>query len=176
MNKVIFIIIILLVGLTGYLFLVNNENEQIENNVSENQPAGEMTDNDIATATDDMADTGDAIENGSDEKDNIIETTEVIYTDSGFSPKEITVAKGATVVFKNESSSDFWPASAMHPTHTVYPGSDIKKCGTSEEVNIFDACKGIAPGGSYSFIFNQVGKWDYHDHLRASNFGSIVVE
>lgn len=107
---------------------------------------------------------------------NSVAATIITYTDSGFSPASITIKKGETVTFKNKSSRSFWPASAMHPTHTVYPGSDIKKCGTSDEPNIFDACHGIEQGAEWSFRFNNVGTWNYHDHLNASKYGSIVVQ
>ena len=53
----------------------------------------------------------------------------VTYTDEGYSPKELTVKKGDIVTFANMSSMPMWTASAMHPTHTVYPGTDIKNCG-----------------------------------------------
>jgi len=101
---------------------------------------------------------------------------QVIYTDSGFSPSPLTIKVGDTVAFTNQSSKDMWPASAMHPTHKGYPGSDIQKCGTSEESEIFDACRGIPPGGSWSFKFVNAGSWNYHDHLNSSKFGKIVVE
>lgn len=78
-----------------------------------------------------------------------------------------------TVVF---TDSGFSPASAMRPTHKVYPGSDIEKCGTAEESKIFDACRAIPAGGSWFFTFNEAGSWDYHDHLDAKNFGKIIVE
>lgn len=100
----------------------------------------------------------------------------ITFTDSGYAPSPLTVKVGDTVKFVNNSGSDFWPASAMHPTHTVYPGSDIEKCDTPEEVNIFDACKGIAPGGSWEFTFNEAGEWGYHDHLNAKLFGKVIVE
>jgi plastocyanin len=100
----------------------------------------------------------------------------VIYTNSGFAPGEMAVSSGETVVFRNESSGDFWPASAMHPTHTVYPGSGLDKCGTAEAGSIFDACRGIAPGGEYSFTFSESGSWAYHNHLQASHFGRVNVE
>ena len=97
-------------------------------------------------------------------------------TSSGFSPKDITIKAGDKVVWVNRDSEEHWPASAMHPTHKVYPGSDIEKCGTAEEDNIFDACKGLSSGESYEFIFNEKGKWNYHDHLDTSSFGSVTVE
>ena len=80
------------------------------------------------------------------------------------------------VVFKNDSTSkNVWPASAIHPTHKVYPGSGIEKCGTEDADTIFDACKAIHPGESYSFTFDEVGEWKYHNHLQPSNSGTITV-
>lgn len=95
---------------------------------------------------------------------------------SGFEPKTLTVKAGATVTFVNEDSNKHWPASAMHPTHKVYPSSGIEKCGTVEETNIFDACRGLAQGESFSFTFNEKGSWKYHDHLNVPSTGTIVVE
>jgi plastocyanin len=102
----------------------------------------------------------------------------VEITANGFSPSEIKIKKGDTVTWMNKDASPHWPASAAHPTHTVYPGSDIKKCGTSAQFGIFDACKGLATGESFSFKFDQIGTWKYHDHLKpaAPFFGSVVVE
>ncbi|OHA27081.1 MAG: hypothetical protein A3C06_01110 [Candidatus Taylorbacteria bacterium RIFCSPHIGHO2_02_FULL_46_13] len=106
----------------------------------------------------------------------MIKTEMITYTDDGFSPSLVTIKVGDTVEFKNASSVDFWPASAMHPTHTVYPGSDIKKCDTSAEAGIFDACKNYAPGASWSFTFTNKGTWAYHNHLNSRQFGKITVE
>lgn len=100
----------------------------------------------------------------------------VTYTNNGFSPSSVTINVGDTVRFVNESGRSFWPASAFHPTHTAYPDSDVNKCGTGAELNIFDACKALASGASYSFIFTEKGSWNYHDHLNASRFGSVVVK
>ena len=99
----------------------------------------------------------------------------IAYTDNGYSPGTLTISKGDTVTFKNESSRDMWPATAIHPSHTVYPGSGIGKCDTLKEANIFDACRRIAPGGEYAFTFGEVGEWNYHDHLRSTNWGTITV-
>lgn len=103
------------------------------------------------------------------------EQTTITYTDTGFSPAAVTVKKGNTVMFKNESSRDSWPASAMHPTHMMYPGTDIKQCGTGAAADMFDACRGLKPGESWNFMFNESGKWGYHDHMNAKHFGSITV-
>ena len=103
------------------------------------------------------------------------EAVTISFTDAGYAPQAVTIKKGALVTFQNQSSLETWPASAMHPTHTVYPGSDIQKCGTGEATGIFDACRGLKNGETWSFQFNQVGKWNYHDHLTPTKFGSITV-
>lgn len=100
----------------------------------------------------------------------------VEITENGFSPSSLTIFRGDRVKFVNIGSSPSWPASAVHPTHKVYPGSNIEKCGTVEENLIFDACEGLAPGEDYTFEFNEIGTWSYHDHLHANLRGTIVVE
>ena len=102
--------------------------------------------------------------------------TVITYTDQGYSPASVNIKKGDTVAWKNESLKDMWPASALHPTHTVYPGSGITKCNTAEQPAIFDACASINPGSSWSFKFLQAGSWKFHDHLSTTNFGTINVE
>ena len=103
--------------------------------------------------------------------ENIIE-----FTEEGYLPSSLTINKGETVTFVNKADKSTWPASNVHPTHTVYPKSDIQKCGTSEEAKIFDACKELAKGETYSFTFNEEGKWEYHDHLSARKKGTIIVQ
>ncbi|OGH72112.1 MAG: hypothetical protein A2921_00520 [Candidatus Magasanikbacteria bacterium RIFCSPLOWO2_01_FULL_43_20b] len=100
----------------------------------------------------------------------VVEEKIITYTDSGFSPATLTIKKGETVVFKNQSAQSMWPASAFHPTHTAYPTTGGCLGST------LDACKGVQLGESWSFQFDFVGNWKYHDHLNPSNFGTIVVE
>ncbi len=102
---------------------------------------------------------------------NVIEMTA-----NGFTPQTLEISKGDTVTWINKDIGPHWPASAFHPTHTVYPGSSIEKCGTSEQAGIFDACQGILPGENWSFTFNEIGSWGYHDHLDANLFGKVVVK
>jgi plastocyanin len=97
-------------------------------------------------------------------------------TEDGFSPKTVTIKAGQKIIFKNTDTVKHWPASNEHPTHTTYPGSSISKCGTAEESNIFDSCRGLENGESYSFIFVNKGGWNYHDHLNPSMKGTIKIE
>ena len=99
----------------------------------------------------------------------------ILITDDGFTPAEVTIPAGVTITFANEGAQPHWPASAMHPTHTVYPGSDIEKCGTAEAATIFDACRGLENGESWTFTFGEVGEWRYHDHLAPTQFGKVIV-
>ena len=103
------------------------------------------------------------------------EGVSVIHMDGGFDPKEVTIKQGETVIFENIGKDRHWPASNIHPTHRLYPGSGIEKCGTDEEERIFDACRGLNPGGSYSFTLNKPGLWRFHDHLIPSHKGSVTV-
>src|SRR3989344_901625 len=99
----------------------------------------------------------------------------VRMTADGFVPEEIEVHAGDTVTFLNEDAREHWPASNLHPTHTAYPGSSIDKCGTDEASRIFDACRGLPSGETYSFIFDTPGSWKYHDHLAAGESGTITI-
>ena len=96
----------------------------------------------------------------------------IIYSDSGYAPNSITVKAGESVTYKNQSSRAMWPASAMHPTHRVYPTTGGGLGST------FDACRGVLAGGSWTFTFDIAGTWKYHDHLNpsASNSGTVIVE
>ena len=77
-------------------------------------------------------------------------------------------------MFVNKDTAQHWPASAVHPTHVVYPESG--GCIGSK----FDACKGLAEGETFEFVFSEKGSWKYHDHLNCCSdpafFGTIVVE
>ena len=100
----------------------------------------------------------------------------VVLGSDGFSPEIVIVEKGDMVIFKNNTEGEMWPASAVHPTHKEYPGSDIDKCFDGSDKVFFDACDRIAPGGTWSFTFNEVGSWKYHDHLNSGLRGTVVVE
>lgn len=100
----------------------------------------------------------------------------VEMSSSGFSPDSLTVKAGDTVTFLAVDGSNRWPASAFHPTHTAYPGSNIQKCGSGEEESIFDSCGGVPDGQSWSFRFDERGSWNYHDHEDSKVFGKIIVE
>lgn len=97
-------------------------------------------------------------------------STIVMYTGTAFMPQAVTIKKGGTVAFVNASNVNFWPASNPHPFHTDYPTTG--GCIGST----FDACKLLAPGQVWSFTFDYVGSWGYHDHINHNAGGTVVVQ
>lgn len=87
---------------------------------------------------------------------------EIIILNDRFEPETLEIKKGTTVIFKNEASDLRWPASNLHPTHTIY----------SE----FDPKEPVKPGESWQFKFNKKGSWKYHDHLAPLTRGVITVK
>lgn len=84
----------------------------------------------------------------------------VSYDSNGFHPESQTIRVGDTVTFSSKDKQ-FWTASNIHPTHSIYPQ--------------FDPKQPIEPGQTWSFTFDKVGKWRYHDHLAPSFVGTITV-
>lgn len=87
---------------------------------------------------------------------------EVVYTGDAFVPSVFAVPLGGTVRFVNKSQRMMWPASDVHPTHTVYPELDPRSP--------------IGIGGEWSFRFEKQGVWRMHDHLNPRVSGIISVE
>lgn len=86
---------------------------------------------------------------------------QVLMTEKGFEPETINVKVGTKIAFVNKDSVYRWPASDLHPTHTIYPQ--------------FDPKNPIKPGESWEFTFDKAGKWNYHDHLSPLVTGTIIV-
>jgi len=83
---------------------------------------------------------------------------EVILKDLSFQPKEITIAVGDTVTWKNEDSAQ----------HTVVgdkagPGDDFES-GT------------LQTGGEFSHTFGQAGTYPYHCSIHPNMKGTVIVK
>lgn len=85
----------------------------------------------------------------------------VTLTDNGFEPSEISITQGQTVTFRTTAGKPFWPASNPHPAHTDYPE--------------FDPQLPVRSDATWSFTFQKVGTWGYHDHLAPYYTGTIHV-
>ena len=98
----------------------------------------------------------------------LINTIEI--TSTGFVPSTLTINKGEPVNFINKDLNTHWPASDPHPLHNGYP--EQGGCIGSK----FDACKPLANGEVWTFTFDIVGTWHYHDHLHPYLKGTIIVK
>ena len=98
---------------------------------------------------------------GGTTKGGLVTDNVVSYTNSGYAPKTITVKKGTAVTFRNDSTGPMWTASGVHPTHQLLPG--------------FDELKSVEKGGSYTYTFTKVGSWQYHNHMKPTDTGIVVV-
>jgi plastocyanin len=85
----------------------------------------------------------------------------ITISNDGFVPSSLKVKKGTSVRFINKTSQWHWPASDLHPSHSIYPE--------------FDPKNPIGPGQEWSFIFDKVGTWNFHDHLSPLMMGTITV-
>ncbi len=91
----------------------------------------------------------------------VVGEAEVLMNNEEFNPRGMTVKVCTKVTFKNVGSEAHWPASNLHPTHGIYPE--------------FDPQQGINPQYSWSFVFDKVGAWKFHDHLNPQIVGTINV-
>lgn len=91
-------------------------------------------------------------------------TLDVVYADDGFHPSSASVAVPTTVIFRNESSRQFWPVSAGQSSSTP--------CGNNEQSG---ACEAVAPGASWSATFDKGGRtFHYYDKLNPSSTVDIT--
>lgn len=98
----------------------------------------------------------------------------VTYSLAGFSPANITVKKGEAVMWTNLSAEKMWVAANEHPAHMGYDGTGRKEHCAEGAPASFDQCVASATGSQWSFTFNKVGTWNYHNHV-GENFGGTVT-
>lgn len=86
---------------------------------------------------------------------------DIILTDSGFVPREITVKAETRVIWRNQSGKTAAINSNDHPTHQLHPFLNLGE---------------FADGLAFQAIVEKAGKYSYHNHLNASQTGTITVE
>lgn len=94
----------------------------------------------------------------------------VSYTDNGFEPAELTVKRGETVRFTNNSSRNMWLMSSGGDGG-VYPASD-SSCGQSA----FDTCVAYPPNEIWEFTFDVAGTWVFRNNVHKDDVGIIRVK
>lgn len=83
-------------------------------------------------------------------------------TSEGFNPAKFTIEKGMVVEFVNRDTSPHWPASDVHPLHTLCPD--------------FDALRGLKQGETYRHAFSKSQTCSFHDHFNPSFTGIIIIK
>lgn len=82
-------------------------------------------------------------------------------TQDGFSPATLTIKTGTTVTWINKSGTVATVNSVPHPIHTTYSPLNLGS---------------FPDGGTLSLSFDKPGTYGYHNHLNASQKGTIVVQ
>ncbi|MBI4092031.1 MAG: cupredoxin domain-containing protein [Candidatus Levybacteria bacterium] len=90
-----------------------------------------------------------------------IPRTEVTVGKNGFSPQSLTIKKGDTVVWINQSGEDATVNSDPHPTHNLHRFLNLGQ---------------FPSGSSAEATFNEAGTFGYHNHFNPSQKGTIVVK
>lgn len=85
----------------------------------------------------------------------------VILTADGYSPATLTMKAGTAVTWTNNSGEEATVNSDPHPTHTDYPPLNLGR---------------FAVGESLTLTFDKPGRYGYHNHLKPSEKGTIIVQ
>lgn len=85
----------------------------------------------------------------------------VTLTDTGFEPADMVIRQNESVTFNTIRGTAFWPASNIHPQHTIYPA--------------FDPKRPIEADATWEFVFDTPGVWAFHDHISANDTGTVTV-
>lgn len=137
MNKILPIIVVLIVAVGAFAFFGNKKTNQ-----EEIQPPVESE---------------EQVPSQMEEKTDV---TSIILSD-GFSPKDITVKAGTTVVWVNKTGKPATVSSNDHPTHRLHPFLNLGEFPSNSSLQV---------------AFDEVGTYGYHNHLNASETGTVTVE
>lgn len=86
--------------------------------------------------------------------------TVITLSKNGFSPSQITIKTGTTILWKNESGKPETVNSDNYPTNQLH-----------KELNF-----GVfADGSSVVYTFNKAGTYGYHNQFNHTQAGKIVV-
>ena len=91
---------------------------------------------------------------------SIIQTENVAVTSTGFEPKTITIKKGTRIIWTNKSGNTVTVNSDNHPTNLLWPFLNL---GTFNN------------GSSVSVVFENTGKYTYHNYLNPDQKGIVIV-
>lgn len=96
-----------------------------------------------------------------DNSDNVAQVAYVSITDQGFVPSEITITRGTSVVWRNETTDPHQIASNPYPER-----NDLPSLNSSSQ---------LEPSAEYSYTFDKTGTFGYHDYLRPAMSAQVTV-
>lgn len=157
MNKAVKLIIavVIVAAVAGGVVWAMNKKDSDKND------AGTPNSSQSTTPTDDSGEKEQTTGNDSSSTAGEAPAVTIMYNGSSFQPNSGTLKAGQTVKVVNQSNQPLDFDSDPHPVHT-----------DNRELNAGD----IAPGESKTFKITQKGTWGYHNHLNASQRGSLMVE
>lgn len=168
MKTALAIIVVILVAAGAYFLFAPKTHAPVTNPVT-----GDGTSAPLETTNPPPADTNaPSVSAGASASVSANAPVTVMYNGTSFSPATVTVKKGGTVTFVNTSGSPMWIASNPHPIHSGYSGTTVDQHCPDAAGTAFDQC---ATGASYTFTFQKVGTWGYHNHANHGATGTIVV-
>lgn len=89
----------------------------------------------------------------------------ITYTPTGFSPPEVTLKNGGKITWINKGDREVKIGANPHPIHTG-----------NREVSGGEFTLDLQPGGQKTVVVSKVGTLGYHNHLNASEGGTIIVK
>ena len=89
------------------------------------------------------------------------ETATVAITDHGFQPATLTVREGTKITWTNSGVHLHQVASNPFPTDNGLPGLNSEILNNAQ---------------TYSFVASKTGTYGYHDQLKPTMNGTIIVE
>lgn len=108
--------------------------------------------------------------------DNNENNVTIHVDENGYTPNEVTIKPNTEIVFENIGNNDHWPATDNHPSHTLYDGTSLEEHCADESSKSFDSCGPVSTEESWSFTFEKVGTFNYHDHIWPHLGGKIIVK
>ncbi len=90
-----------------------------------------------------------------------VKINKVLLTKNGFEPLSITIKKGETVMWINQSQKNATVNSNPYPTNNLYPFLNLGE---------------FPPGNGIQTIFKEAGSYSYHNEFIPEQQGTIVVK
>lgn len=134
----------------------NTLNTKTDENATSDSPTTDSTTTTKSTTTPDTSTTTDTTTTTPQK------VAVITYVNNAFSPSVVTIASGGSVTFTNADTKSINIASDPHPSHTEYPALNLGLLSTGKT--------------SESVSFSKAGTYSYHNHINATQAGTIIVK